>query len=304
MKNLFVGSTKAKQQPNGYQSDQVMNTTSGNTVKAVFQHTGRAIGRRVEMTTKDRPRGKSCDRMVTQGNRNHYNNNNEWNNDDGGFGQWRSAIHHYGTTSRPEVSFHHARPISVSITDRIQLVLQQEDKQHITEQPSPHRQQHDSKNGNHEDRDISHHGRFLRPFPAASSSYYYPEYHPHSASSVANNSDCWPYQSGISSSEEAPKSLDSQWALVDRHQQQQSYVVRFNHPAHPDGGASSQQAMAASLSRKLSTYGTLPRHRQRFFMAKYQSKIPVPTYASLFCLIFNQSKVGFHQTALNTVMFY
>lgn len=264
MKNLFVGSvlSKSKQQANSngaQQSDQVMNKNPS--VKGVLQHTGRAVGRRVEIAGKDRPRGKSCDRMVQDRNesRNHYN---EWS-DDGGFGQWR-AIHHYTSSpSRPDTSFHHARPISVSITDRIQLVLQ-DDKHQSKEQPTV-------RQDNGPEREV---GRFLQPsFPAGSS--YYPEFHPSLANRTAMANNGWAYQSG-SSSEEAvgPKSLDSQWAT---HRQQQSYVVRVNHPSYP-ARAAVAQSTAASLSRKLSTYGTLPRNRQRFFMAKYQSKSPLHFY--------------------------
>ena len=48
-----------------------------------------------------------------------------------------------------------------------------------------------------------------------------------------------------------PQSLDSQWI---QQQQQQQAIIRTDHPA--------------ALTRKLSTYGTLPRNRQRrFFLA-------------------------------------
>jgi hypothetical protein len=48
-----------------------------------------------------------------------------------------------------------------------------------------------------------------------------------------------------------PQSLDSQWIS---HQQQADIAIRTDHPA--------------ALTRKLSTYGTLPRNRQRrFFLA-------------------------------------
>lgn len=276
MKNFIVasvlGKSRQQQQPpsadQNHQSNEQVSHKSRN-IKAMIQPSvmRTAIGRRTELSVnKERPRGKSCDRMMANRNESHHYNG-EWN-DDGGFGQWRAIHHRPSSPTRPDGYFHHARPISVSITDRIQLVLQQERQQ----------KQQQMENALQE---ASNNHRFDQPFASSSSSshqqqQFYPEYyHPHrSVSGNGCTMRSWAYQSG-SSSEEAvagPQSLDSQWAVRQEWQQQQNNH-RVNHPSYPVGASTvTAQPPASSLSRKLSTYGTLPRNRQRFFMAKYQSK--------------------------------
>ena len=291
MKNFIVASVlgKGKQQNHHHgvgqqqQTDQVINKNRGSTKGGggqLFQQqqstaVSKNVGRRPDVqhhpTSKERPRGKSCDRLMQHRNESCQHYGSEWS-DDGGFAQWR-AIHHRPTSSsRPETYCHHARPISVSITDRIQFVLRQQDRQ---QQQNLQRQ-----TDNAFQLATNNHG-FQKPF----TSQYYPEYHQFPSASNNNGTmgmnGCWAYQSGGSSSEEAvgPKSLDSQWALQRQNNQQQQHQLndlnRVNHPSpsYPAGASSTnQQTSLSALSRKVSTYGTLPRNRQRFFTAKYHSK--------------------------------
>jgi hypothetical protein len=287
MKNFIVASVLGKGKPNQgaeqqQTADQVINKnrTSKGGGGLVFQQQQQQtavlknVGRRPDVQhhhpSRERPRGKSCDRLM-QNNRSencqHYGGS-EWS-DDGGFAQWR-AIHHRMPTnsSRPETYYHHARPISVSITDRIQFVLRQQDRQQ-QQQQQQQQQNIQIENGFQL---ATHHG-FQKPF----TSHYYPEYHQHPSANGNGTMGMngWAYQSGGSSSEEAvgPKSLDSQWALQQRQnnnqQQQQHQLNDLNRVNHPHPAALDQQS---ALSRKVSTYGTLPRNRQRFFTAKYHSK--------------------------------
>ena len=255
MKNFIVASVlgRTRQNQAGAPDDrETQNRVGVNKGQPVNKPTN--VGRRTDVTTSKelRPRGKSCDRMMQnqRQSENRHLYGGEWN-DDGGFGQWR-AIHHHqphqpSSSARPETHYHHhARPVSVSITDRIQLVLQQDRQQK--------QQQID---------DALHlaanHQRFQQQPFNGNIHQFYPEYHPYPSMS-GTTMGSWAYQSG-SSSEEAvgPQSLDSQWAV----QRQHNNHLGVNHPS---------MAQPSSLSRKLSTYGTLPRNRQRFFTAKFQSK--------------------------------
>ena len=279
MKNFIVASVLGKGKQNHgaeqqQQADQVINKNRGaNKGGQIFQQQTavlKNVGRRPDVQhhpTRERPRGKSCDRLMQNRNENCQHYGSEWS-DDGGFAQWR-AIHHRPTnSSRPETYYHHARPISVSITDRIQFVLRQQDRQ---QQQSLQQQQLQIE---HAFQMATNQG-FQKPF----TSQYYPEYrqYPSTNSNGTMGMNGWAYQSGGSSGEEAvgPKSLDSEWALQRQTNQQQQLndLNRVNHPnpSHP-ALASDQQTSVSALSRKVSTYGTLPRNRQRFFTAKYHSK--------------------------------
>lgn len=274
MKNFIVASVLGKSKQNHQQTaeqqqqaDQVINKNrlfkGGQTQQQVpLKNVGRQADVHHHQTAaKERPRGKSCDRLVQNRSESRQHFASEWN-DDGGFGQWRSIHHRPDCSSRPEAYYHHARPISVSITDRIQFVLHQQDHQQQNQQ----QQQFDNAF-----QLASNHG-FHKPFTA----HHYPEYHQYQSanSNGTMGTAGWAYQSG-SSSEEAvgPQSLDSQWA-TQRQQQRCNNQNRVNHPSYPAGPSSmvTDQQLASALSRKLSTYGTLPRNRQRFFTAKYHSK--------------------------------
>ncbi len=286
MKNFIVASVLGKTRPNqgssvdqqqtgGEHGSNKQNRVVGAKGQQQQQQPVKTAGRRtdVQVTAKERPRGKSCDRMMQnrQSENRHYGGG-EWN-DDGGFGQWRAIHHQASSTTRPETYYHHARPVSVSITDRIQLVLQQDRQQKQQQQ----QQQIDNVLQLAANQRFQHHQAAFNGIHS-NNHQYYPEYHPYPSMSSSNGTmattSSWAYQSG-SSSEEAvgPQSLDSQWA-VQRQQQNNNnhhHQQGVNHPSYP-ASSMAQPPASSALSRKLSTYGTLPRNRQRFFMAKYQSK--------------------------------
>ena len=261
MKNFIVASVLGKTKQPGDMEHQVGNRNRAGKATVMTQQPVRAGGRRMDnavhqMTAKERPRGKSCDRMMQ--NRSESRQYSEWN-DDGGFGQWRAIHHNPSAPLRPEAYYHHHHARPVSITDRIQLVLTPD------KQPKQQQQQNNHQHFDNNVPPVANH-RFQQPF----TSQYYPEYLSHpSVGNGAMTTGNWAYQSGSSSEETAgPQSLDSQWAV---QRQQQNH--RINHPSYPAGTSTLMtQPSSSALSRKLSTYGTLPKNRQRFFMAKYQSK--------------------------------
>ena len=163
-------------------------------------------------------------------------NNADWSQDDGGFAQWR-AIHQQTATvraTRPDASYHHARP--VSIADRIQSVLQQPDR-------------------SQQNRFIqSYQAAYFDQTPPASLPFFFPT----NDDLKHNTTESWTSYQNSTSSEEAfgPQSLDfsRQSSNQRQHLQQQQQ----------------HNSVASALSRKLSAYGTLPRSRQRFYTAKYQ----------------------------------
>ncbi|KAI9556922.1 hypothetical protein GHT06_016716 [Daphnia sinensis] len=273
MKNFIVasvlGKSKHNHQQTAEQQQQADQVISKNRLLKGGQSQQPAplknVGRRADVhqhqtAAKERPRGKSCDRLVQNRSESHQHFSSEWS-DDGGFGQWRAIHHRPACSSRPELYHHHARPISVSITDRIQFVLRQQDRQ----QQNHQQQQFDN----------AFQLATNRGFHKQFTTHHYPEYHQHPSANGNGTMGTagWAYQSG-SSSEEAvgPQSLDSQWAL-QRQQHRHNNQNRVNHPSYPTGASSmvADQQSASALSRKLSTYGTLPRNRQRFFTAKYHN---------------------------------
>lgn len=250
MKNFLVNSVLGKVAGKS-DADADATRRSGHNNKSQPVQRERSVtrnGRRTE-GGGSRLRGKSCDRLTYGDERrlllNKNNAGNDWSQDDGGFAQWR-AIHQQTATvraTRPDASYHHARP--VSIADRIHTVLSQPDR-------------------NQQNRFIqSYQAAYFDQTPPASLPYFHPSggeelRHGQMYPRTENTADSWTSYQNSTSSEETfgPQSLDFSRLSSSQHRQLQQQQQNT--------------AMASALSRKLSAYGTLPRSRQRFYTAKYQ----------------------------------
>ena len=201
-------------------------------------------GRRSNVQQQQRPRGKSCDRMMSHHkSEQQQQRNNNLINDDGGFSQWRSltVIHQAASavpaTVRPDVAI--AEPLRRSrpciSSDRAQLVLQQPNDPFNYSLPA---------------------GMYFQP------QQLMPPQQATAVSSWAHH-NVLRYQVQQQQQQQqdigGPQSLDSQWIL---HQKQAEIAIRTDD--HP-----------AALTRKLSTYGTLPRNRQRRFFFSQSKSITI-----------------------------